>query len=144
MFIGEFEYSVDSKGRVAIPSKFRPNLAGGCVVTRGLDDCLFIYPKEEWQKLAKKLAKLPISKRNSRAFSRLMLAGAMDLEIDKQGRVVIPKYLREYASLGEKAVITGLYNRLEIWDADRWAKYKRNAEGSSAEIAEHLGELEQI
>jgi MraZ protein len=142
MFIGEYEYSVDSKGRVAIPAKFRPNLAGGCVVTRGLDDCLFVYPKEEWQKLAKKLARMPISKRNSRAFSRLMLAGAMDLEIDKQGRVVIPKYLRKYSSLGEKAIIAGLYNRLEIWDAGRWQKYKKNAENSSSEIAEQLEDLE--
>jgi MraZ protein len=142
MFIGEYKYSVDSKGRIAIPSKFRPNLAGGCVVTRGLDNCLFIYPKEEWEELAKKLASLPISKSNSRAFSRLMLAGAMDLEIDKQGRVVLPKYLREYAKLSDKAVITGLYNRLEVWDSGRWSKYKSHAENSSSDIAEQLGELE--
>lgn len=141
MFIGEYKYSLDSKGRVAIPPKFRASLVSGCVVTRGLDSCLFIYPKEEWENLAQKLASLPISQKNSRAFTRLMLAGAMDLEIDKQGRVVLPKYLREYAGLKTKAVIAGLYNRLEIWDSNKWSRYKKQAESSSSDIAEQLGEL---
>lgn len=142
MFIGEYKYSIDAKGRLAIPAKFRTNLVGGCVVTKGLDNCLFIYPKEEWEKLAKKLSTLPISKKNSRAFSRLMLAGAMDLEIDRQGRVVLPKYLREYGKLKQKAVITGLYNRLEVWDVSRWRRYKSQAEQSSVDIAEQLDELD--
>ena len=141
MFIGEYSYSVDSKGRIAIPTKFRANLVSGCVVTRGIDDCLFLYPKEEWERLAKRLASLPISQSNSRAFARLMLAGAMDLEIDRQGRVVLPKYLRHYANLEGKAIVAGLYNRLEIWNSDRWSRYKKQAEGSSADIAEQLGEL---
>ena len=141
MFIGEYNYSVDSKGRVAIPAKFRANLASGCVVTRGLDDCLFVYPKDEWEKLATRLSNLPISQKNSRAFGRLMLAGAMELEIDKQGRVVLPKYLREYAGMKNKAVIAGLYNRLEIWSQSKWETYKKQAEESSADIAEQLGEL---
>ncbi len=141
MFIGEYKYSIDAKGRVAIPSKFRANLVSGCVVTRGIDNCLFIYPRQEWEKLAQKLASLPISQSNSRAFSRLMLAGAMDLEIDKQGRVVLPKYLREYAGLKTKAIIAGLYNRLEVWDSQKWDRYKKQTESSSADIAEQLGEL---
>lgn len=141
MFIGEYQYTVDSKGRVAIPAKFRANLISGCVVTRGLDSCLFIYPREEWERLAQKLASLPISQKNSRAFVRLMLAGAMDLEIDKQGRVVLPKYLRQYAGLKTKAVIAGLYNRLEVWDESKWKRYRRQAESSSGDIAEQLGEL---
>jgi MraZ protein len=142
MFIGEYSYSVDTKGRIAIPAKFRASLVSGCVVTRGIDDCLFLYAKEEWERLAKRLAKLPISQSNSRAFSRLMLAGAMDLEIDRQGRVVLPKYLRQYAKLEDKAIIAGLYNRLEIWNSDRWNRYKKQAESSSVDIAEQLGELE--
>lgn len=143
MFIGEYEYSLDSKGRVAIPAKFRANLASGCVVTRGIDNCLFLYPKEEWERLAKRLANLPISQSNSRAFTRLMLAGAMDVEMDKQGRIVLPKYLREYAQLvdKDKAVVAGLYNRMEIWDANKWEKYKKQAENSSSDIAEQLKEL---
>jgi len=141
MFIGEYQYRLDSKGRVAIPPKFRANLIAGCIVTRGLDKSLFIYSKEEWEKLAHKLATLPISQKNSRAFTRLMLAGAMDLEIDKQGRIVLPKYLREYAGLKTKVIITGLYNRLEVWDSDKWNQYKKQAESSSSDIAEQLGEL---
>ena len=141
MFIGEYKYSVDSKGRVAIPAKFRVNLVSGCVVTRGIDNCLFVYPQAEWEKMAQRLANLPISQKNSRAFSRLMLAGAMELEIDKQGRVVLPKYLRDYAGLKGKAIIAGLYNRLEIWDSGKWSRYKSHAESSSADIAEQLSDL---
>ena len=142
MFIGEYQHSVDEKGRLAIPIKFRSDLAKGAVVTRGLDNCLFLYSKEEWQKLADKLSKLPISKANTRAFSRLMLAGAMDLEIDKQGRVIVPDYLRKFADLKKEVVIAGLYNRLEIWDKESWEKYKQGTEKTSSDIAEKLGELD--
>src|SRR3989338_10199445 len=141
MFIGEYQHNIDQKGRLAIPTKFRKDLNKGAVVTKGLDDCLFLYPKEEWQKLADKLAALPISKANSRAFARLMLAGAMDVEADKQGRMLIPDYLRKYASIKKKVVITGLYNRLEIWDEIKWNKYKQGTETKSGDIAEALGEL---
>src|SRR5688572_24761482 len=99
MFIGEYHHSLDQKGRVQVPVKFRKDLQKGAVVTRGLDRCLFVYTADEWEILADKLAKLPIAKANSRAFARLMLAGAMELEIDRQGRVVLPEYLRQYASL---------------------------------------------
>lgn len=141
MFIGEYYHHIDSKGRLAIPVKFRQSFEEGAVVTKGLDECLFVYPKSEWQKLAEKLARLPISQANTRAFSRLMLAGAMDLEIDKQGRVILPEYLRRYAAMQKKVVITGLYNRLEIWDEDKWNTYKSGTEKSSGQIAEALGEL---
>ncbi|HAU66332.1 TPA: cell division/cell wall cluster transcriptional repressor MraZ, partial [Candidatus Uhrbacteria bacterium] len=120
MFIGEYKHSIDEKGRLAIPSKFRNDLATGAVVTRGLDTSLFLFPKEEWGKLAQKLASLPLGQSNSRAFARLMLAGAMDVELDKQGRVVVPEYLRQYANLQKSAIIAGLYNRLEIWDEEKW------------------------
>jgi len=141
MFIGEYQHNIDQKGRLAIPTKFRKDLNKGAVVTKGLDDCLFLYPKEEWQKLADKLAALPISKANSRAFARLMLAGAMDVEADKQGRILLPDYLRKYAGMKKKTVIAGLYNRLEIWDEAKWNKYKQGTETKSGDIAEALGEL---
>jgi len=141
MFIGEYQHSIDEKGRLAIPAKFRASLGKGAVVTRGLDNCLFLYPKKDWQGLAAKLAKLPISQANTRAFSRLMLAGAMDLSLDKQGRVNLPDYLRQYAGVKKKIVITGLYNRLEIWDEEVWNKYKAGTEKDSGNIAEALGEL---
>lgn len=141
MFIGEYSHTLDEKNRLALPAKFRSELKNGAVVTRGLDNCLFVYPKKSWTELAEKLAKLPISQAGSRAFSRLMLAGAMDAALDKQGRINLPDYLKTYAALGKKVVITGLYNRLEIWDEEVWQKYKAGTEKNSGDIAEALGEL---
>lgn len=138
MFIGEYQHNLDEKGRLAVPVKFRDVLKQGTVVTKGLDNCLFVYPKGEWSKLAEKLAQLSIAKANTRAFSRLMLGGAMEVEIDKQGRVVLPDYLRKYAGLHKKTIIAGLYNRLEIWEAAAWEKYKAGTEKSSTDIAEAL------
>lgn len=140
MFIGEYHHSVDDKGRVAIPMKFREDLSQGAVVSKGLDKCLFLFTAEEWQKWAKKIALSP-TQADSRAFSRLMLSGAMDLEIDKQGRVVLPDYLRKYANLKKSVVIAGLYSRLEIWDEGGWEQYKQNTEKESNEIAERLAQL---
>lgn len=141
MFIGEYSHNLDDKGRLAIPVKFRAALKKGAVVTRGLDNCLFLYTKSEWEKLAEKLAALPISQANSRAFSRLMLAGAMDVEIDTQGRAILPEYLRAFAQLKKSVVIAGLYNRLEIWDASAWGSYKHQTEAESGSIAERMAEL---
>jgi MraZ protein len=126
---------------MAIPVKFRHQLKDGAVITRGLDNCLFLYTKKEWEKLAEKLATLPISQANSRAFSRLMLAGAMDVGLDKQGRVVMPEYLRVFAKFKKSLVVAGLYNRLEIWDEEEWTKYKNQTESESVNIAEQMGEL---
>ncbi|MBI5530409.1 MAG: division/cell wall cluster transcriptional repressor MraZ [Candidatus Doudnabacteria bacterium] len=141
MFIGEYQHNIDEKGRIAIPVKFRERLKKGAVITKGLDDCLFLYTDEEWQKLADKLAVLPISKSNTRAFARLMLAGAMDVSIDKQGRIIIPEYLRTYAGLTKNLVVAGLFNRLEIWDETKWEEYKKGTEKSSGDIAEALESL---
>jgi MraZ protein len=141
MFLGEFKHSIDQKGRVAIPAKFRAKLSRGAVVTRGLDNCLFLYPKEEWEELAHKLAQLPISQKDARAFARLMLSGAMEVEIDKQGRVTLPQYLREYAKIKDEAILAGLYSRIEIWDKEEWEKYKKESESQNVDIAERLGEL---
>jgi len=141
MFIGEYHHSIDEKNRLAVPTKFRLDLSKGAVVTRGIDSCLFLYTKKEWEKLAIKLADMPISKSKTRAFARLMLAGAMDVNLDKQGRVIIPDYLRRYASIGKKAVVAGLYNRLEVWDEKKWEEYKSKSESNSEDIAESLAEL---
>jgi len=141
MFIGEYTHNLDEKGRLAVPKKFRASFAKGAVVTRGLDDCLFLYTKKEWDVLAKKLAALPLSQANARAFARLMLAGAMDVSIDKQGRLNLPEYLCSYASFKKEIVVAGLYNRLELWDQRKWRDYTKRTEASHSEIAEHIGEL---
>jgi MraZ protein len=141
MFIGEYKHTLDEKGRIAIPIKFRKALAKGAVVTRGLDTSLFLFPKEEWDKLASKLASLPVGQSNSRAFARLMLAGAMDAALDKQGRVVVPEYLRSYAAMKKNIVVAGLFNRLELWDEVKWESYKKKVESDADSVAEKLGEL---
>jgi len=144
MFIGEFRHNLDNKGRVAIPAKFRQKLSNGAVITRGLDGCLTLYPQKEWLVLAEKLSTLPIVKANSRAFNRFMLSGAMDVNVDKQGRVVIPEYLRQYADLKKQTVIVGLFDKLEVWSEDQWIKYRVRTEKNSNEIAEKLGEIDAV
>ncbi len=141
MFLGEYKHNLDTKGRMAIPVKFRDKLISGAIITRGLDNCLFVFGNKDWEILAQKLIALPLAQANSRAFTRLMLAGAMDVEIDNQGRILIPDYLRKYADLKKQVVVAGLYNRMEIWDAENWDRYKQKTEGASEEIAEKLGEL---
>ncbi|MDP2656192.1 MAG: division/cell wall cluster transcriptional repressor MraZ [bacterium] len=141
MFIGQYNHSVDEKGRMAVPVKYRKELTKGAVVTKGLDDCLVLYTVKEWEKLAEKLSNLSITQANTRAFARLMLAGAMDVSLDKQGRIILPDYLRAYAHLGKKVVVAGLYNRIEVWSEEVWQTYKSKTEKQSGEIAEQLGQL---
>ena len=141
MFLGEYKHSIDLKNRVAIPAKFRSNLKTGAIITRGLDHCLFLFDRKEWIKLAEKIVNLPIAQANSRAFARLMLSGASDLQIDIQGRILIPDYLKRYANLEKQTVVAGVYNRVEIWNEAVWEKYKSRTESQSEEIAEKLGEL---
>lgn len=141
MFIGEYSHSIDEKGRVSVPVKFRASLASGCVVTRGLDHCLWIYSIEAWEKIAEKLSELPITQKNARSFARLMLAGATDLTIDKMGRVNIPNYLKEYAGIKSKVVVAGVYDRLELWSEEGWREFKKTMEDDSDNIAENLSEI---
>ncbi len=141
MFIGEYNHNLDDKGRLAIPAKFRVILKKGAVVTKGLDNCLFLYSKEQFEKIAQKFAALPISQAKARAFSRHMLAGAMDVEFDNQGRITLPEYLRKFSALKKGVIIAGLYNHLEIWDEGAWNSYKQAAEQNSNSIAEELGDL---
>ncbi len=141
MFIGEYSHNLDDKGRLAIPAKFRTILKKGAVVTKGLDNCLFLYAKEQFEIIAKKFAALPISQAKARAFSRHMLAGAMDVEFDNQGRITLPEYLRDFSGLKKKIIVAGLYNHLEIWDEAAWSRYKGENEKNSNTIAEEMGDL---
>lgn len=141
MFIGEYNHSIDEKGRLAMPVKFRAKMAGGAVVTKGLDNCLSVYTNEEWEILAEKLANLPLTQAASRAFARLMLAGATQVTIDKQGRINIPAYLREYSNLSGTVVVAGLFKRVEIWSQKNWQEYKAKTEGDASSIAEELENL---
>jgi len=141
MFIGEYTHNIDDKGRLAIPSKFRTKLGKGAVVTRGLDGCLWLFSMTEWAKIAPKLAGMPLTQSKSRAFARLMLAGAMDVATDKQGRVNLPVYLRQYAALKGGVVLAGLFNRIELWDEKAWRSYSSKTEKASDEIAEQISDL---
>jgi MraZ protein len=141
MFIGEYTYSLDDKKRLAVPVKFRNLLGKKAVITRGLDQCLFIFSTKEWEILADKISKLPLSQSDARGFARLMLGGAMEVSIDSMGRILVPDYLKNYASLKKKAVLVGLLNRIEVWDEDKWEKYKGVTEKEGENIAERLKEL---
>lgn len=141
MFIGEFRHTVDEKGRLSIPVKFRVPMAEGAVVTRGLDRSLFFYSKREWETLAAKIAALPLGQADTRAFSRLMLAGAMEVDVDKSGRILLPDYLREYAGIKKDVVLVGLYNRVEIWDEETWKTYSTQTEADGNDIAERIAGL---
>lgn len=141
MFIGEFQHSIDEKGRLSVPAKFRDELAKGCILTRGLDGCLWLYGLEEWEKISEEVAKLPITSKNARSFSRFILSGAMDLKADKIGRIIIPKYLSDYAQIKSKVIVTGMSNRLELWAEEKWNSFKMEMENNSEEVAENLSEL---
>ena len=141
MLIGEYIHTIDVKKRLAIPAKMRKEIGERAVLTRGLDNCLFLYPFPEWQKLTEKLAQLPVGSGDTRGFLRLMLAGAVEVELDQLGRILVPDYLKTYAGLGQRIVIAGVYNRLEVWDEKRWAAYKTEVEKNTDMIAEKLGEL---
>ncbi|MFA5071965.1 MAG: division/cell wall cluster transcriptional repressor MraZ [Candidatus Paceibacterota bacterium] len=141
MIIGQYNYNLDPKKRLTIPTKFRNVLSEGAVITRGIDGCLFLYPQKQWNELADKLSKLPLSQSNARSFARVMLAGAMDVKVDSLGRILIPDYLKEYAKLNKSVVIAGLYDRIEIWDEDAWKKYGQTTNTQVESMAEGLKEL---
>lgn len=138
MFMGEYQHSIDDKGRMIIPAKFRDLLGTSFVVTRGLDQCLFIYPMQEWQVLEQKLKALPLMKSDARAFTRFFFSGATECEWDKQGRVNLPANLRQYAKLEKDCVVLGVSNRVEIWSKDTWEQYFQQSEDTFNEIAEKL------
>jgi len=141
MLIGEYSHTIDAKKRLAIPARLRRELGTKAVITRGLDNCLFVFPQKEWQKLVEKLSNLPFGERNSRSFVRLILAGAAEVSLDSLGRVLVPDYLKNYASLKKNVIIAGVYNRLEVWDKSRWEMFKQQSEKEVDNMAERLGEL---
>ncbi len=136
--MGEYQHSVDAKGRLIVPAKFREALGETFVVTRGLDNCLFGYPMDEWRKLEEKLKDLPMTKKDTRAFARFFFSGATEVEIDKQGRINIPSTLVQHAHLIKECVVLGVSNRIEIWAKDAWESYFAESEQSFNEIAENM------
>ena len=128
MFTGEYRHTVDDKGRIAVPAKFRVQLGAGAVVSRWLDACLAIHTQEGWGELATKVAALPITDPNARRFSRLIFAGAAEVELDRQGRILLPAYLRDHIALGSEAVVVGSRDHAEIWVPATWATYAQGLE----------------
>jgi len=141
MFMGEFQHTVDEKGRMIIPAKFRDALGSTFVMTRGLDQCLFVYPMSEWSVMEQKLKSLSLMRSDARAFTRFFFSGAVECELDKQGRVNIPSNLRDHAKLEKDCVVIGVSTRVEIWSKDAWEEYSRQSEDSFNEIAEKLVDL---
>lgn len=138
MLIGEYHHSIDDKGRLIIPSKFRYDLGDKFIVTKGLDGCLFVYPKNEWENIVSKLKVLPFTKKDARVFMRFFLSGATECEFDKQGRINITSPLAEYADLTKECVVIGVNDRLEIWDKDRFNNFFKTNEENLSDIAENL------
>jgi len=138
LFIGEYEHSVDAKGRVIMPAKLREDIGEKFIVTKGLDGCLFAYSITEWTNFEDKLKKLPLTNKNARDFVRFFLSGAVECEIDKQGRFLIPGNLREYATLEKEIIIIGVGTRIEIWNKEEWKKYSSDENISADEIAENM------
>lgn len=132
MFLGEYVHTIDEKGRLAVPARFRAELAAGVVITRGIDRCLAIYPIEEWERLAKQVSALPMTDRRARAFRRLVFANASNVIPDRQGRVLIPPRLREYAGLDGEVVITGIDTYIEVWNPQAWSEERERVEDFDA------------
>lgn len=138
MFMGEYQHTIDDKGRMIIPSKFREDLGQSFVLTRGLDQCVFGYPMDEWKQLEQKLKALPFTKKDARAFTRFFFSGATECDLDKQGRVNLSQPLRQYAKLDKECVVIGVSNRIEIWSKAIWEEYYQESEASFDDISESL------
>lgn len=139
MFMGEYNHTIDAKGRLIVPSKFREKLGEEFVVTKGLDDCLFVYPLDEWAHIEQAFRKVPLTNKKARDFVRFFFAGAASCEVDKQGRILLPANLRSYAGLEKEIVSAGVLNRVEIWDKEKWEK--SNAITDMDGIADYMAEL---
>src|SRR3989338_3404298 len=135
MLIGEYKHSLDPKKRVSVPAKVRKEIGGTAVLTRGLENCLFLFPMKEWEQVAEKISQLPMGQKDSRGFARLLLSGAAEVELDQLGRILIPENLRDYAGLQKAVMVAGVGKRLEIWDAAKWSAYKKEIEKNGDQIA---------
>jgi len=138
MFIGEYRHTFDAKNRISLPSKFRKELGGSVIVTRGLDRCLFIFPKAAWKKEAERLAEHSTGNSAGRGLARLMLAGASEADVDSAGRILVPDYLKSFAGLGMKTVVAGVSGRVELWDERAWSTYTKDIERNADRYAEEL------
>lgn len=141
MFMGEYNHTIDAKGRLIVPAKFREILGDNFIVTKGLDGCLFVYPNDEWTRFEEKLKSLPLTNKNARQFTRFFLAGAAACEVDKQGRILLPQVLREFASLEKDVVLVGVASRIEIWSRERWDESMNTYDGDMDEVAENMESL---
>jgi len=141
MFIGEYQHNLDEKKRVSLPRAFRASLGRKVVMTRGLDNCLFIYSRSAWEKVAGKLQELSFAQADTRGFNRFILSGAVEVEVDGAGRVLIPEHQRQFAGLKKAVVFAGVSDRVEIWDSSRWSTYKTRIEKQADALAEKLGEI---
>lgn len=141
MFMGEYSHTIDAKGRIIVPAKFRESLGNNFVVTKGLDNCLFVYTSEDWRKFEEKLRTLPLTNKDARKFTRFFLAGAAEMEIDKQGRILIPSVLREFAALEKDVVLVGVGSRIEIWDKASWNESISIYDDDMEEVAENMESL---
>jgi MraZ protein len=143
MLLGEFFCAADTSGRLAIPTELRAELGEGLTLTRGIERCLFVYPAEEWRKLAKKMkSRLPLTSRDARAFARLMFSGALTCAPDGQGRIPLPSNLRQYAGIENEAVVVGLYTHLEVWSPERWREVRARMVEEGTTVVERLNHLE--
>ena len=141
MFIGEYEHTLDEKKRVSLPKAFRVGLGKKMVMTRGLDNCLFMYSRSSWERVAEKLEKLSFAQADTRGFNRFILSGAAEVEVDTAGRILIPEHQKEFAGLGKSVVFAGVSDRVEVWDATVWKAYKARIEKQADAMAEKLGEI---
>ena len=141
MFMGEYNHTIDAKGRLIVPVKFREILGDNFIVTKGLDGCLFVYPNDEWTRFEEKLKGLPLTNKNARQFTRFFLAGAAACEVDKQGRILLPQVLREVASLEKDVVLVGVASRIELWSRERWDESMNTYDGDMDEVAENMESL---
>ena len=141
MLIGEYTHSLDPKKRLSLPSKWRKELGKKLVVTRGLDNCLFVYPLKEWQKITEKIGQLPLGQADTRSFNRFFLSGAVEVEVDSVGRILVPDFLKDFARLKTKVVLAGIHDRVEIWDEKHWTEYKHKIEAQADQLAEKLGDI---
>ncbi|KRL67922.1 division/cell wall cluster transcriptional repressor MraZ [Companilactobacillus versmoldensis] len=142
MFMGEFHHAIDSKGRLIIPSKFRQEIGDSFVITRGMDGCLFGYPMDQWNKLEAQLDKLPLTKKDARAFTRFFYSAATEVEFDKQGRINLSAPLIKFAKLQKNCVVVGVSDRIEIWDAENWDKFSEEAEENFEDISEKMTDFD--
>ncbi|NMA84207.1 MAG: division/cell wall cluster transcriptional repressor MraZ [Epulopiscium sp.] len=141
MFMGEYNHSIDPKGRFIVPAKFREQLGERFIVTKGLDGCLFVYPLEEWNLFEQKLKTLPLTSRDARKFTRFFFAGAVECEVDKQGRILLPSNLREYAELSKEAILIGVSTRVEIWSKETWDAYNQEDDFDVSDLADKMEQL---